>query len=459
MKKCPFCYEDIEDQAIKCKYCSEILDENSIINPKGRAKRMSLMNTKEFRTKFRGGKLFFYAFIILFLTGTCEILADEENVCEMPNNAETKNQRAINCPELKQNGIFEFPQKGANIICDNKDLRVSVWNNENYLYVQAVLWNDGDPSLIKSPRGGKIGDNSTLVLDIDADSKLTKYTDRKYSLNPWTELPGLYYQLCLGENSFTGLENDSKGRGSIRYIKISDEEKVRIDSFLIPLQEVKVSHGSTIKICYYGKSQKPGFSVNSVNGETDINYDIWRIPMEKYHVIQLAKDSSTQIQVNKIPEGRLDAIPDECKIKPMPAKGETAPEISAEHWINIQDIPNLKKFRGNIILLEFWATWCPPCKESIPHLNDLYNRFKDREFKIYSFTPEGLEIVSKFIQTTPIHYPVGIDTSEKTFRIYGVQSIPHAFLVDKDGKILWHGPPGKEMEQQILSALEGRRIE
>ena len=86
--------------------------------------------------------------------------------------------------ELHKDGVFGFPQKEAKVLRDNADLRLSVWNNELYLYVQAVLWNDNSPTLGETDDGRTIGDTSNLLLDLDADGKATANVDRTYMLNP-----------------------------------------------------------------------------------------------------------------------------------------------------------------------------------------------------------------------------------------------------------------------------------
>src|SRR5687767_955122 len=74
---------------------------------------------------------------------------------------------------LERDGAFGFPQKAAKVLCDRADLKFSVWNNDEYLFAQAVLWNDGDDSLGKTEDNREIGDNSSLLLDLDADGKPT----------------------------------------------------------------------------------------------------------------------------------------------------------------------------------------------------------------------------------------------------------------------------------------------
>ena len=111
-----------------------------------------------------------------------------------------------------------FRKKNRKYFCDRSTLRFSVWNNGDYLFAQAILWTDDDASLGKTADNREIGDWSVLILDLDADGKSTKDVDRDYDLNPWPGTEGLQYQIELGPRSTTGIRDDSKGRGAIRYL-------------------------------------------------------------------------------------------------------------------------------------------------------------------------------------------------------------------------------------------------
>ena len=81
---------------------------------------------------------------------------------------------------VRENGVFGFPQKQAKVFCDTPDLRLSVWNNDRFLYVQAVLWKDNDSALGKTKDGRTIGDKSDLRLDVNVAGTVTPNVDRTY---------------------------------------------------------------------------------------------------------------------------------------------------------------------------------------------------------------------------------------------------------------------------------------
>ncbi len=203
---------------------------------------------------------------------------------------DAENAPALSLSRLKEQGVYGFPQKSATVLCDQPELRFSVWNNDEYLFAQAVVWKDDDASLGKTDDNREIGDWSVLMLDLDADGKATPNVDRDYTLNPWPEMNGLYCQISMGERSSTGLKSDSHGRGAIRYINVAVGKQVRVDTFLIPLTEISRQVGDRIRLCYWGQSPKPMLTVNSAGYARDgKDYFSYRIPLSKYHNYNLTK--------------------------------------------------------------------------------------------------------------------------------------------------------------------------
>lgn len=358
---------------------------------------------------------------------------------------------AISTPELREKGAFQFPQKEAKVFSDTPDLRFSVWNNAEYLFAQAVLWKDGDDSLGQTADNREIGDWSQLMLDLDADEKPTPRVDRNYMLNPWPHLSGLQYDICLGKGATTGINSDSKGRGAIRYVEISGGGKVRVDSYLIPLSELSRKVGDKLRICYWGSSPKPALTVNSAGFEpSGKNYYGYSIPLSRYHDYLLGQGS--EIDTTKVPEGRNDISLSHRKNVKMPEVGQPAPEFTAKEWINLKASPSLASLRGKVVLLEFWATWCGPCVQGIPHLNELQRTYTGKNFQLLTFVEEGHQTMDKFLKRNPVAYPIGLEST--TLEDYGISGIPHAFVLNADGKIIWHGHPAEpEMEKAITSAL------
>jgi thiol-disulfide isomerase/thioredoxin len=96
----------------------------------------------------------------------------------------------------------------------------------------------------------------------------------------------------------------------------------------------------------------------------------------------------------------------------------------------------LSQLKGKVVLLDFWATWCGPCRESIPHLIQLYKNYRESGFELVGMNLDkgDGEVVRRFITSMDIPYPV-VAAPEEVVRSYQVTGIPVAFLIDKEGKI------------------------
>jgi peroxiredoxin len=137
-----------------------------------------------------------------------------------------------------------------------------------------------------------------------------------------------------------------------------------------------------------------------------------------------------------------------------------APEFSLK---DIDGRPvRLSDFRGKVVLLNFWATWCGPCKVEIPWFIEFEQKYKDRGFAVIgvSMDEEGWSVVKPYLAERRINYRVVVGT-EKVGQAYGgVESLPTTFVIDKDGRIVsTHvGLVSKsEYENEIVQLLGGSR--
>ena len=98
---------------------------------------------------------------------------------------------------------------------------------------------------------------------------------------------------------------------------------------------------------------------------------------------------------------------------------------------------HLSQYRGKVVLLDFWATWCDPCRLEIPWFIDLQRKNKDRGFEVLgvSMDDEGWEVVKPFMKSVGMNYRVVIGNDETTQMYGGVDSLPSTFLIDRQGKI------------------------
>jgi peroxiredoxin len=97
---------------------------------------------------------------------------------------------------------------------------------------------------------------------------------------------------------------------------------------------------------------------------------------------------------------------------------------------------HLKDLRGQIVLVNFWATWCPPCRKEMPDLQSLYAQFKNQGVVVLSISDEESAKVSPFVAERDITYPVLLDPGRKVNEEFKVEDIPKSFVYDRDGKLV-----------------------
>lgn len=98
---------------------------------------------------------------------------------------------------------------------------------------------------------------------------------------------------------------------------------------------------------------------------------------------------------------------------------------------------SLSDFRGKVVFLNFWATWCPPCRKEMPSMEVLYQRLKDKDFELLavSLDRQGSSAVEPFIRDYGLTFPILLDLNGDLARTYKVRGIPSTFIVDKEGLI------------------------
>lgn len=97
---------------------------------------------------------------------------------------------------------------------------------------------------------------------------------------------------------------------------------------------------------------------------------------------------------------------------------------------------SLRQLKGKVVLVNFWATWCPPCRKEMPDLNTLYQRFRDQGFVILAISDEEADKVKPFIAERNISYPVMLDPGRKVNELFQVEGIPKSFVYDREGKLV-----------------------
>ena len=150
--------------------------------------------------------------------------------------------------------------------------------------------------------------------------------------------------------------------------------------------------------------------------------------------------------------------------------GDKAPAIKVAKWLKGTPVTTFAK--GKVYVVEFWATWCPPCLTSIPHLTDLQKKYKGKATfvgvsvseaepgaKLVSYAPKVTSFVKK--QGAKMNYVVALDgpqavMSKTWMDAAGQTAIPTAFVVNQEGKVVWIGHPMGELDEVVGKVIAGK---
>lgn len=162
----------------------------------------------------------------------------------------------------------------------------------------------------------------------------------------------------------------------------------------------------------------------------------------------------------------VDQYGSESKREPTVLAGQT--EVGIEPGQKAPDFQlktsegeevSLSSFKGKHVFINFWATWCPPCKAEMPHIQKFYEEHKDKGVVVLSVNlthiDKDMGTVRRFVENNGLTFPVVYDEMGKVDAVYKADTIPTSYVVDKEG-IIRHrivGPVSEERLEKIFSAL------
>lgn len=116
----------------------------------------------------------------------------------------------------------------------------------------------------------------------------------------------------------------------------------------------------------------------------------------------------------------------------------------------------LSELEGKVVFLNFWATWCPPCREEMPSMEKLHQRFKGKDFVILAVDlQEDEKTVADFVKKYQLSFPVALDSGGRIGGTYGVRGIPTSYIVDQGGGIVGAAVGGKDWNSpEVVAAFE-----
>ncbi len=219
------------------------------------------------------------------------------------------------------------------------------------------------------------------------------------------------------------------GFGTAQYLAylLYHEENKLLLAKAVPLRAVQMQHSSTPTAVSPGRTEK-----GEVGGSSSLATP--SAPPVVYDPTLSAPSGSSAI--SKIVSAALSLT------RLVPGSGQQAGEQGRN--FTLPDLQgksvSLSSFRGRLVLLSFWATWCGACRSEMPSLENLYKNFHNDHFVVLtvSVDQQGLTAVQPFLQRTGYDFPVLLDQGNEVSTAYRVQGIPAAFIIDGTGRIVWN---------------------
>ena len=143
--------------------------------------------------------------------------------------------------------------------------------------------------------------------------------------------------------------------------------------------------------------------------------------------------------------------------------GQPAPELAVKHWLN-SDPVTMEQLKGEVVLLEFWATWCKPCEQMFPRIKELHRARASQGLKVLALTrffmayggteeqqAQEIQLIREFVERHGIEFPVGISEDESLQTAFGATALPMLALIDRRGIVRYFAfSPDDEAFRRVL---------
>ncbi len=165
-----------------------------------------------------------------------------------------------------------------------------------------------------------------------------------------------------------------------------------------------------------------------------ITLSLFAAALITYMVVSYDTPESTLLKKENTDNSEIDRL-----LRDMGAT--KVPHLAPPVDFNLVDLTGnrvvLSEFKGKIVFLNFWTTWCPPCREEMPSMQKLYIRFKDKDFAMLAVSvKEPASVVEKFFKDYSLTFTALLDSDGELMTSYGVRAIPATYIIDKDGAII-----------------------
>ncbi len=393
-------------------------------------------------------KKIFYLLFIIFLNFSCN--SDKKNLWEIQGELTNSNDETIFLKHLKNEKIVIFD---STKITNGKFHFKDTSSKSEYLFLEISQFNN-TPLLIEP--------NNKLIFKSDA--KNLKNYDAKGSKNIELvcELNSSYNELLEKLDTFFTVYEKKLSVKKVDSVKTIKEFKDSLDIFikkhqdyLINFVEKNINSPSS----YFALMQRIDEKINffSINEHIDLLKKVDKSLYEKYKDFDLAKNLHNFLMRYEMMEEQKQASQRAEEDKKNPIKiGDMAKDISYKNPDG-KEI-SLFSLKGKYVLLDFWASWCKPCRIENPHLVKVYKKYKDKDFEIYQVSLDkdkkswlqGIkdDNLGSWIHVSDLKY-----WSSEPAAKYKVRSIPSNFLLDKNGRIIAMNLRAEELEKKISEVL------
>jgi peroxiredoxin len=147
----------------------------------------------------------------------------------------------------------------------------------------------------------------------------------------------------------------------------------------------------------------------------------------------------------------VDLTVDDPRFRAAMARLDAADKTRAQSDFTLKDLNgkswSLKELRGKVVLVNFWATWCPPCRKEMPDLESLYNRFSSKGLVILALSDEDDAKVRAFIAARKFTYTILLDPESTVKKRFLIEGIPQSLLYDRSGKLVAESSDMRTMDQ------------
>ncbi len=136
-----------------------------------------------------------------------------------------------------------------------------------------------------------------------------------------------------------------------------------------------------------------------------------------------------------------------------PAPGFSAPSLTASSTIKLDD------YRGKVVYVDFWASWCPPCRAAFPHIDKLYGKYRGKGFEVLAVNQDmQRDEAMKFLDGQPVSFTLLADPGNRIAESYGLKAMPSSYLIDRKGVVRhihkgFKGNAAADLEAQVIALL------